>query len=604
MCGIIGIVRLDGAPCLPALEAGLWRLRHRGPDGRRAVDLDGVAAFGHARLAILDLTSAGEQPMRDASGRYAITYNGEVYNFAELRRDLKALGHPFRSSSDTEVVVTAYAQWGVDAFARFDGMFALALWDTVDRRLVLARDRFGEKPLCYAVVDGRVIFASELSALLATGLVPAKAPSVVAWSDYLALGYVPAPLTAHPDVAKVEAASYLVFEGGRLARSGSYWDYAAAFRAKRRSADADLVRELGDSLRRAVGSRLVSDVPVGAFLSGGLDSGTIVAFMAGALPYELHTFSVGFEPSDYDEAADARRIARQFRTTHHEHRITVREGAEIARHAVTMFDEPFSDTSLVPMVAVAREASRHVKVALSGDGADEILAGYVTYRADHAMSYLGRMPPRLRKLMSRALRRYVREDGTQKTGWRFKARQFAKGLPVGPAAAHAMWRELHSGAEVVAALGASVAEEVAAHPPSRIALRHYADVPDLAWLDQHLYVDAKTWLTDDVLVKVDRSAMASSLETRAPFLAREVVELSAGLPLHLKLGPRVGKVALRRAAASFLPRATLRKSKAGFSAPVNAWFGWSGDNEYKHFNLAVRQWWSERATSDRGSQPC
>jgi asparagine synthase (glutamine-hydrolysing) len=285
---------------------------------------------------------------------------------------------------------------------------------------------------------------------------------------------------------------------------------------------------------------------------------------------------------------------------HHEHRIDLREGADIARHAATLYDEPFSDTSLVPMVAVARTAARHVKVALSGDGADEILAGYVTYRADQALSWLARVPKPLRGAIARAIRRCIREEQARKTSWRFKARQFAKGLPRGPAAAHAMWRELHSDLEVIEALGAANAAEIREHPPTRWALRHYRDVSDLAWLDQHLYVDAKTWLTDDVLVKVDRAAMASSLETRAPYLAPGVVEHAAALPLHLKLGPRVGKVALRRAVASLLPPETLRKPKAGFSAPVNAWFGWTGDNEYKHFNRAVRGWWTDGAVGPDG----
>jgi asparagine synthase (glutamine-hydrolysing) len=246
------------------------------------------------------------------------------------------------------------------------------------------------------------------------------------------------------------------------------------------------------------------------------------------------------------------------------------------------------------MVAVAREASKHVKVALSGDAADELFAGYVTYRADLMMRLFSRTPAELRVAFARIVRARLREEEVNKTGWRFKVRQFAKGLPDDPQAAHASWRELHERAEVVDALGKAHAQEIAEHPPTRHALRHYAEVSDLHWLDQHLYVDAKTWLADDILVKVDRAAMASSLETRAPFLAASVVELAAALPPSLKLGLRKGKIALRDVAAGLLPPATMAKAKAGFSAPVNAWFGWSGDNEYKHFNRAVRSWWSER----------
>jgi asparagine synthase (glutamine-hydrolysing) len=602
MCGILGIVRLDGAPCLPAVERGLARMRHRGPDAQSALDIDGVAAFGHARLAIIDLSPSGAQPMEDYTGRYVVTFNGEIYNFQELRRELEALGHEFRSTSDTEVLLASYAEWGLGCLARMDGMFAFGLWDKVERRLVLARDRFGEKPLYYATIGGRVLFGSELSALRATGMLPDKPPSIVAWSDYLALGYIPAPETAHPDVRKLEPASYLVFEEGRVRQSGSYWNYGDAFRQRRGGRDADLVDGLLATLRRAVRSRLVSDVPVGAFLSGGLDSSTIVALMAGALPYDLHTFSVGFEPSHYDEAEDARLVAQRFGTIHHEHRMGLAEGASIARHAATLYDEPFSDTSLVPMVAVARIAAQHVKVALSGDGADEILAGYVTYRADEIHGWATRMPKPLRRAIARAML-LIPEEKSRKTTWRFKARQFAKGLPSEAAEAHATWREVHSDREVVAMLGAANAAEIREHPPTRWAVRHYADVADLAPLDQHLYVDAKTWLADDILVKVDRAAMASSLETRVPYLARELVELTAGLPAHLKLGRRAGKVALRRAAVSLLPAETLRKPKAGFSAPVNAWFGWTEDNEYKHFNRAVREWWTEGQAPAAGGLP-
>jgi asparagine synthase (glutamine-hydrolysing) len=595
MCGILGIVRFDGSPCLTELERGLMRLRHRGPDGQHALDIDGVAAFGHARLAIIDLSPGGRQPMSDESGRFVVTFNGEIYNYLELRRELEALGHRFRSTSDTEVLLAAYARWGLGALGRFDGMFAFGLWDRVERRLVLARDRFGEKPLYYAAVGGRVLFASELSALRATGLLADKPPSVVAWSDYLALGYIPSPLSAHPDVSKLEAASFVVFEGTSVKESGRYWDYADAFRRKHGGPHEALVDGLLDTLRTAVRSRLVSDVPVGAFLSGGLDSSTIVALMAGALPYDLHTFSVGFEQDSYDESGDARLVAERFGTIHHEHRLSIREGADIARHAVTLYDEPFSDTSLVPMVAVAREARKHVTVALSGDGADELMAGYVTYRADQLMGWLARVPGGLREVLASAMRRSIPEERSRKTGWRFKARQFAKGLPMSAAAAHAMWREIHSDREVIDALGAASAAEIREHPPTRAALRHYRDVADLHWLDRHLYVDAKTWLCDDVLVKVDRAAMASSLETRAPYLARGVAEYAAALPIPLKLGRRLGKVALRDAARSLLPAQTIRKPKAGFSAPVNAWFGWTEDNEYKHFNRAVRGWWAEDA---------
>jgi len=249
------------------------------------------------------------------------------------------------------------------------------------------------------------------------------------------------------------------------------------------------------------------------------------------------------------------------------------------------------------MVAVAREAARHVKVVLSGDGADEILAGYEIYRADRIMSWLSRVPTWVRSTAAQAVRRHVAEETSRKTTWRFKVRQFARGLPREPQSAHGEWRILHTEDEIIPHVGIEHAEEIRQHPPSRIFQRHYRDVPDLDLLDQHLYVDAKTWLVDDVLVKVDRACMASSLEARAPFLAREVVEVAAGLPVHLKLGAFRGKIALRRVAKSMLPVQTLRKRKSGFSAPVNAWFQWGDDNEYRRFNRAVREWQTGGATT-------
>jgi asparagine synthase (glutamine-hydrolysing) len=592
MCGIAGIVHNDGRPCEAELGLALEAMRHRGPDARGVLDIDGAAAFAHTRLSIIDVDPRSNQPFRDPTGRYTLTYNGEVYNFAALKTELSARGHAFSTTSDTEVVIHAFAEWSERAFDRFDGMFALGIWDKVERRLVLARDRFGEKPLYWSLrPDGALVFASELRALERSGLVAPKPPSVAAMNHYLALGYILAPLSAHPDVSKLPPATWLSFKPGGAPQTQRYWDYAEAFRQPASSLSfEDAADTVARHLDAAVGSRMVADVPVGSFLSGGLDSSIVTAVARKHVPYELHTFSVGFESPTYDESSDALRVARHLATIHHDVKLTTAGGAERARLASLVYDEPFADTSLVPMVEVAREASKRVRVVLSGDGADEIFAGYPTYQADRVMSVLAWAPAGPRRYLSNGVRRVFSDAMPGKTSLGFKARQFARGLPLDRARAHYAWREINDDDDRTSILGREHADEVRDTAPVRAFLSHYDRVPDLSPLAQHLYVDAMTWLPDDILVKVDRATMASSIEGRAPFLARELVEYVAALPDHFKLGLRRGKRVLRSAARRLLPAATLEKPKAGFSAPINEWLGTSGDNEYREFNRRVIAW--------------
>jgi asparagine synthase (glutamine-hydrolysing) len=410
-------------------------------------------------------------------------------------------------------------------------------------------------------------------------------------NHYLALGYVVAPLSAHPDVSKLSPASALSWRPGGTPTIHRYWDYADAFRAgPSRAGFAEATERVADLVDAAVGSRMVADVPVGSFLSGGLDSSMVTAVARRHLPYELHTFSVGFESPSYDESSDARRVASHLSTIHHDIRLSGADGAERARAASLVYDEPFADTSLVPMVEVARVASKQVKVVLSGDGADEIFAGYPTYQADRLMSFLSETPAGPRRHVSNGVRFFFSDSMPGKTSIGFKARQFARGLPLDRAGAHYAWREINGEDERIAVLGREHAEAVRETSPVHTFMSHYDRVRDLSPLSQHLYVDAMTWLPDDILVKVDRATMASSIEGRAPFLARDLVEYVAGLPDHFKLGLRRGKRVLREAAKRLLPAATLRKPKAGFSAPINEWLGTSSDNEYREFNRRVMTW--------------
>jgi asparagine synthase (glutamine-hydrolysing) len=592
MCGIAGKIRYDGRPVTDSVRRMVARMRHRGPDHHDVVDIDEVAALGHSRLSILDLSPTGHQPMSDESGRFTITYNGEVYNFPALRRELTAAGFRFRGTSDTEVVLSAYIHLGPRAFDRFDGMFALAIWDRVERELVLCRDRFGEKPLYYALADsGEIAFASEASALLADEETGCRAAiSIAGLNHYLALGYTLSPLTIYQNIAKLEPATFLRFREGRIREKTRYWDYRACFARQSRRPLPDLIDDVAALIEEAVRERLVSDVPVGAFLSGGVDSSAVAAIARRHLPYDLHTFTVGFAEPSYNESDDARLVADYLRTVHHEEVLRRRAAgpawpAAIAR-AISSYDEPLSDTSLVPTVEVARCAARHVKVVLSGDGADEIFAGYPTYLADLLHRPLHLLPHGSRALLSGALSRApLRPE--QKTGLGFRLRQFGKGVAHDPRYAHYSWRELHNEEERIALIGPEHREEVQASHPFHTFALYYEEAEELDPLSQHLYVDGKTWLVDDILVKVDRATMASSLEARTPYLDRELVEYAASIPARFKLRGLRGKYVLKQALRRYLPAHTLRKRKAGFNAPIAAWLQSGGEDEFRFFNKYV-----------------
>jgi asparagine synthase (glutamine-hydrolysing) len=586
MCGIVGMIG-RGSGRARTLEAMVARIRHRGPDHQAVRELDEHAAFGHARLSIIDLSPLGHQPMTSPDGRYTITYNGEVYNFAELKRELAARGHAFVGGSDTEVVLAAFGEWGTGAFERLDGMFALAIWDARERTVTLARDRFGKKPLYFTELGGGLTFASELSALAADPSIPLRR-SVAGLNHFRAIGYILAPHTIWRDVYKLEAATWMQWRDGRVVGKARYWDYRAAFARPTREREPEIVEHLRALFDDAVGKRTVGDVPVGAFLSGGVDSSSVCAFLRPRVPYALHTFTVGFEAASYDESADAQRLATRLGTIHHERRLLDREGAALVAHAVDCYDEPFSDTSLVPMVEIARLAGEHVKVVLSGDGADEIFGGYATYLADRLKRQLDGVPSFIRRRLARVLARSPVSN--RKTGLGFRLRQFARGLPEDHRRAHYAWRELSTEAERRAWLADASAEELAETHPFHTFRRHYDEAADLDPLAQHLYVDAKTWLTDDVLVKVDRATMASSVEARCPYLDRALVEYVASIPSSLKIRRGRQKYLLKKMLADKLPAETLNKKKAGFNAPINQWLGHSGDDEFRFFN----RWVAER----------
>jgi asparagine synthase (glutamine-hydrolysing) len=562
----------------------MWR---RGPDFGRVALLDTVAAFGHRRLSIIDLSPKAHQPMWDATCRYAVTYNGEIYNYQELRSELEALGSHFQSSSDTEVALESFVRWGPDCFKRFNGMFALAIWDRREQELILARDRFGKKPLYFTFMNGELSFASELTALLMDPSISERAAiNIAGLNHYLALGYILSPLTILRDVEKLEPATYLLVGRGGVKTRARYWDYRDAFGQKENLSEGEASRRLDGLLNEAVRLRLISDVPVGSLLSGGLDSSGVSALAQKHANGDLRTFSMDFRQPTYSEGEDALLVARFLGTDHLRCYPDADERPGVIEEIIDDYDEPFSDTSIIPMWEVCRQAAQRVKVVLSGDGADEIFAGYLTYRADTRKRQLDILPLWLRRLLAKTIDVAAVETNA-KTGLGFKARQFAKGLPCGQWYAHYAWRELHNEGERVALIGHAHEEEVRDSHPYEVFRKYFMEAVGLSPLSQSLYVDAKTWMADNILVKVDRASMAHSLELRAPYLDVNVVEFVAGLPDGMKMTGNSQKRILKMALASYLPPETLDKKKAGFNAPVNTWLGNHRENEFRFFNKMV-----------------
>jgi asparagine synthase (glutamine-hydrolysing) len=567
VCGIAGRVNFSTLrPVDPALVAGMCDLlAHRGPDGA-GVDVEGFVGLGHRRLAIIDLSSAGRQPMASADGRYRITFNGEIYNFRELRAELAAQGHAFRTRTDTEVILAAYERHGVDCLARLRGMFAFAIWDARDRRLFVARDRLGKKPLFYRVDRDGIEFASEPKAFLADPAFVAEAdPAAI--SQYLTLQYVPSPLSAFKGVHKLPPAHYLLVEDGRV-RLERYW--RLRYQPKFAGTEAEAVEGLRHELQEAVRLRLISDVPLGAFLSGGIDSGTVVALMAAASSGPVKTFSIGFEEKAYNELPEARLVAERYGTEHHE--FVVRPDAiGIVPRLVWHYNEPYADSSAIPTFYLAEVTRRHVTVALNGDAGDENLAGYDRYLANVLASRFDPlMPAPLRGALAAAGRGLRR--GALSKQFRSRAGRFLEGLSHDPARRYARWLT-HFNPSMKQAL-VTPEFQAAAGPADGLEPidRSFRESDGLGLVDRTLAVDVENYLPDDLLVKVDIASMAHGLESRSPFVDHRVMEFCASLPAKLKLNGTTKKYLLKRLAAPLLPARILNRPKMGFGVPLDRWF--------------------------------
>lgn len=556
---------------------------HRGPDDQGIHAVPG-AAIGMRRLSIIDL-AGGHQPIHNEDRSRWVVFNGEIYNYSELKQELEALGHVFYTKSDSEVIVHAYEEYGAGCFARFRGMFAIAIWDAPQRKLILARDRFGKKPLFFAhQSDGSLLFGSELKSLLAV-------PGFVANLDgealrqFMLMGYVATPRSIFREVKKLEPGSWLELVNGKITTS-RYWNLE--FGNKHVGAEGELEERLFDEIDEAVRVRLVSDVPFGAFLSGGLDSSIVCALMAKHLDSPLRTFTIGFKEDAFDERSDARRVANHIGAIHEE--LVVEPNAvDLVEKLVWHLDEPFGDVSAIPTFLVSQLAASHVKMVLSGDGGDEMFGGYDRYRKYLQLRDIRRFLPGRLSELPRMLSPLLPGGAARKLRW--VSRRLASTYPA----------DYLSG---VALLTPEAMNDLVGPGESGSAgygeLERYFPVdPEMAPLDRVISGDIRTYLLDDILVKVDRMSMACSLEARAPLLDHKLAEFAARLPVDLKLRDGKGKYLLRKVAARLLPPDVLAKKKQGFGVPLAQWF--RGPLSGMLHDIVASRSFTERGLFDAGA---
>ncbi len=624
MCGIAGFILgpqsdLDSAEVLRRMTDALT---HRGPDGSGThLDRRGSVGLGHRRLAIVDLSEAGSQPMVSHSGRYVITYNGEVYNFARLRSELEGEAGAFRGHSDTEVMLAAIEAWGVEeAVRRFEGMFAFALWDRREEELWLARDRLGKKPLYVGRAAGSLIFASELKSLRFFPRFDARLDRD-AITLLLRHDYIGAPWSVYASVRKVPPATLqryrLQSSGPELIVEREYWSARAAFihgQSTRFQADAgEAVATLDGLLRHAVSDRMVADVPLGAFLSGGIDSSTVVALMQAQSSRRVRTFSIGFHEAGYDEAPHAASIARQLGTDHTEVYVSSDDALAVVPSLPSMFDEPFSDSSQIPTYLVSKIARQAVTVVLSGDGGDELFCGYPRYHKWRKVwSAIGMLPAPLRRTVSGLLRSVDVRTWDRIFALALRLRGAGR-RPVSPG------DRLHKLGEVLGARRPDeVYKRIVSHwtRPEEVVIGATEPMTALSapeaptdldgFTEQMMLIDILTYLPGDILAKVDRASMAVSLEARCPLLDHRVVEWSMALPLGLKLRERTDKWVLRQVLGRYVPLRMFERPKMGFGVPIGSWLHgplreWAEDlltesslNSDGVFNASpVRRMWAE-----------
>ncbi|HEV8479161.1 MAG TPA: asparagine synthase (glutamine-hydrolyzing) [Candidatus Eisenbacteria bacterium] len=570
MCGIAGELHFDASrPVSPEAVLRMTRaLAHRGPDDE-GLFVRGPVGLGHRRLSILDLSSAGHQPMSNEDGSIWLVFNGEIYNFLELRDELERDGVTFRSRTDTEVLLRLYEQRGTSCLHALRGMFAFAIWDARRQALFLARDRLGVKPLFYHIGNRALTFASELKALTQNPEVRREVdPAAI--HHYLTYQYVPSPLCVYRGVRKLPPAHYLVWRDGRK-EIHRYWKlrYLPKFPVKGARSERELEAELREKVEEATRLRLIADVPVGAFLSGGIDSSVIVATMARLSDEPVHTFSIGFQEKSYDELPSARILSKLYGTRHTEYCVRP-DVRDLLPALVKSYDEPYADASAIPTFVLSKLARREVKVVLTGDAGDENFAGYDRYLANEFARRLGRMAAVLGSRVMKLLVQNV-PHGAGQRDFRWRLKRFVDQVAKSPRARNAGWIFQFDRAAKAELYTPEFAEQVLSLDSEQFVFDRYRESEAEDFLDEALYADVTTYLPDCLLVKADIATMAHGLEARSPFLDHPLMEFAARLPADLKIRGREPKWILKRAFRDRLPASILERPKMGFNLPLDSW---------------------------------
>ena len=587
MCGICGKLNYDALPVEESLLRRMSHaLTHRGPDDE-GFYLHNNIGLGHRRLSIIDLSPSGHQPMSNEDGTIWIVYNGEIYNFAALKADLIAKGHVFRSKGDTEVIIHLYEEHGPACLQYLWGMFAFSIWDGRERQLFLARDRAGKKPLYYHHGADAFLFSSEIKAILQDEGV-AKRPDHVAIHHYLTYQDVPSPWTAFEGIRKVPPAHYMIVKDGKVELK-KYWKIS--YLPKLSMNEEDVAEETIRRLRDAVKVRLISDVPLGAFLSGGIDSSAVVALMAGEMNVPVRTFSLGFREDDYNELSYAKMVAKRLGTRHTEF-IVEPKILDIIDKLVWHYNEPFADASAIPAYYISRLAREQVTVVLTGDGGDEDFAGYERYIANMFVERIkGLLPLSAAQALLTLVKRLPHKGSSMNLVW--KVKRFLQEYPHSPLMRNAHWLS-HFIPEMKSDLyTAGFREKVAAQDSYAMLRQHDEEAEADNLLDRALYADVMMYLPDDLLVKTDVATMAHSLEARSPFLDHAFMEFAAQIPAEMKLRGMTAKYILKKAFRSRLPDAVISRGKQGFAVPLDHWF--RGELKEMAFDILLSQRAAERA---------
>jgi len=573
MCGIVGFLTSKAAD-VPEYEI-LKKMRdvliHRGPDaeGEYIRPLDEKSPFvffGHRRLSIIDL-AGGHQPLSNKDRTVWVIFNGEIYNFKELREELKGRGHQFRTHSDTEVIAHAYEEYKENCFRYFNGMFAIGIWDEKENRLILARDRLGKKPLYYSLINETFIFASELKAIMAYPSFPRKVDPA-SFMKYLFFEFIPCPHTIFKDARKIQAASYLIWDKKGI-EVRQYWSPFDSQKGEKNLSEAEAGLRMMGLLKESVKRRLISDVPLGVFLSGGIDSSTITALAQKEVPGKIKTFSIGFDDPSFDESKYASLASKYIGTEHHEQIMTPTDLLNIVPGLPDILDEPMADASILPTYLLSKFTRDHVTVALGGDGGDELFAGYPTYIAHkfarHYECILGTFHPMMIHLAD------LLPVSDNNISFDFKVKKFLSGISYPDGIRNSIWLGSFPFSEDEKVVSSEIRKEFNRDRLVEEIVLYGEEYPYEDRITKLQYLDMRLYLQESILVKVDRASMACSLEVRAPFLDHELVEFVMGLPSHYKLNGTTSKYMLKKALKKYLPDSIIQRKKKGFGVPIAKW---------------------------------